>query len=140
MTPAARTDLHVALSHALRDKVALLAKHQHVPMSAIAEAALEAYVSAQERPDVRRAVQQQTRAVAALADQLRWLTEVTGLMFELLMAHLREIPAPELDEAKRRKDRRYAQTVKTLQQRLTTHTTAWQWRTPPQGGCDDDPQ
>jgi predicted transcriptional regulator len=139
MRTRCRTDLHVALSHELRDKVSLLAKHQHVPMSAIAEAAMEAYVSDQETTDLRRAVLQQTRAVAAVANQVRFLTELTGLVFELLMANLRDIPATELDEAKRRKDRRYAQTVKTLQQRLTTHTTAWQLGAHPQGEADDHP-
>ena len=42
------------------------------------------------------------------------------------MAHLRDIPASETEDAIRRKEKRYAQTVKTLQHRLRTPARVWQ--------------
>jgi hypothetical protein len=66
------------------------------------------------------------RRLEQLAQAMVFLTELVGIQFELLMMTLPEVATSDLEAAKRRKDRRHAQTVKILQHRLRPHTRVWQ--------------
>ncbi len=121
-----RVDTHVWFASEVKDKLDVFAKHQRVSVSAVVQEAVLLLLRAHDTRDVTQDMQRCTRRVTALAQDVAFLTELVGLQFELLMAHLRDIPASETEDAIRRKEKRYAQTVKTLQHRLRTPARVWQ--------------
>jgi hypothetical protein len=131
-TQTPMTTFHCSLARTVKDKLEVFAKHRQLSMSAVIQEAVTVLLSEQDTRDLRRDVQHCARRLATLAQDVAFLTELVGLQFELLMAHLPELAAHEVEEAKRRRDRRHAQTVKTLEHRLRTQTRAWQGR--PGGG------
>ena len=136
-SPPRRRDIHTSLPPEVCDKLTLFAKREHIAMSAVFEEAITRLLHEQD-PDTRDmhyTVQKCARVLTALMRDVAYLTEITGMQYELLMAQLPELAPSEIEGAKQRRNKRMAQTVKTLQHRLRTNTRRWD--TPPAtGGAD----